>query len=81
MEITSPVFDRIEFDLDPAYATGKKFTVIAHDNTSENVYIQKALLNGKEYTRCYLDFSDIKAGSTLELFMGKEPNENWGKEL
>lgn len=81
MEITSPVFDRVEFCLVPTYATGEKFTVITHDNTPENVYIQKALLNGKEYTKCYLDFSDIMAGSTLELFMGKEPNENWGKEL
>lgn len=80
MEITSPVFDRIEFRLDPKYASGEKFTVIAHDNAPGNIYIQKALLNGEPYDKCHLDFSDIAAGATLELFMGREPNENWGAD-
>ncbi len=80
MDITSPVFDRIEFRLDPAYAQGEKFTVIAHDNSPENIYIQRALLNGKEYNKCYLYFSDIASGATLELFMGSEPNQKWGVE-
>lgn len=78
MEITSPVFDKIEFHLDSAYYQGNTFTVIAHDNERKNSYIQRALLNGKEYNKCYLDFSDIAAGGTLELFMGEKPNEKWG---
>lgn len=78
MEITSPVFDKVEFRLDPAYYSGKTFTVIAHDNNANNVYIQKALLNGKEYNKCYLDFSEIAGGGTLELFMGEKPNTMWG---
>lgn len=78
MEITSPVFDKVEFRLDPQYHSGKTFTVIAHDNSRKNIYIQKALLNGKEHNKCFLDFADIAAGGTLELFMGNKPNENWG---
>lgn len=78
MQITSPVFDSIEFQLDPAYYPGKTFTVIAHDNNPENLYIQKALLNGQEYNKSYLDFADIVAGGKLELYMGSEPNEQWG---
>lgn len=78
MEITSPVFDKVEFRLDPTYYSGKTFTVIAHDNNTNNIYIQKALLNGKEYNKCYLDFADIVAGGTLELFMGDQPNTGWG---
>lgn len=78
MEITSPVFDKVEFSLDPQYHSGKTFTVIAHDNSRKNIYIQKALLNGKEHIKCFLDFADIAAGGTLELFMGNKPNENWG---
>ena len=58
--------------------TGKKFTVIAHNNSINNIYIQKALLNGQEYNKCYLDFADIAAGGTLELFMGDKPNVEWG---
>ena len=78
MEITSPVFSKIEFRLDPDYYLGKTFTVIAHNNSANNIYIQKALLNGKEYNKCYLDFTDIVSGGTLELYMGDQPNMNWG---
>ena len=78
-EITSPLFDRIEFKLDTKYYKGEKFTIIAHNNNPENIYIQKAKLNGKDYDNCFIDFSDISSGGTLELFMGKEPNTNWGK--
>lgn len=78
-EITSPIFSKVEFKLDQRYFKGKKFTIIAHDNSPKNTYIQKAKLNGKEYNHCYIDFSEIASGGTLELFMGKEPNKNWGK--
>lgn len=71
-------FDKVEFRLDPKYYSGETFTVIAHDNNTNNLYIQKALLNGKEYNKCYLDFADIAAGGTLELFMGDKPNTEWG---
>ncbi len=78
MEITSPVFDKVEFKLDSKYSKGDKFTIIAHDNSPENIYIQRALLNGKEYKDCYIDFNDIVNGGTLELFMGSNPNKDWG---
>lgn len=79
LEITSPVFDRIEFTLDSKYYSGKKFSIIAHNNSPENIYIQKAKLNGKAYDLCHIDFAEVAAGATLELFMGKKPNKNWGK--
>jgi len=79
LEITSPVFDKVEFRLDPKYAKGDKFTVITHDNSPENMYIQKAVLNGKEHNECFIDFTEISAGGTLELYMGNEPNKEWGK--
>jgi putative alpha-1,2-mannosidase len=78
MEITSPVFSRITFSLDGNYAAGERFTVVAHDNSAENIYIQRAELNGKAYDKCYIDFADIAAGGELHLYMGKEPS-NWGK--
>lgn len=78
MEITSPVFDKVAFRLDPKYHSGKTFVVIAHDNSADNIYIQKALLNGKEHNKCYLDFADIAAGGVLELYMGDTPNKAWG---
>ncbi len=77
-EITSPLFNEVEFALDPHYFDGKSFKIKAHDNSPENGYIQKALLNGQPYNKCYIDFQDIVSGGTLELFMGPQPNKDWG---
>ena len=78
MEITSPVFDRVEFALDRRYYGGARFTVVAHDNSAGNIYIQRAVLNGRELSASHIDFADIVAGGTLELYMGPEPNKSWG---
>jgi predicted alpha-1,2-mannosidase len=77
-EITSPVFSRVVIGLDPAYAKGKRFTIIARNNSPENVYIQSANLNGRPYEHCYLDYADISAGGVLELKMGGTPATSWG---
>lgn len=77
-EITSPLFNKIEITTDSKFATGKKFTVLAKDNSPENIYIQSAKLNGKAYDKCFLDFKDIVSGGVLELVMGKTAS-NWGK--
>lgn len=79
VEITSPMFSRVEFRLDPVYHTGDTFTVIAHDNSDDNLYIQKAALNGRPLNDCYIDYYDIASGGTLELWMGSEPSQ-WGIE-
>ncbi|RCH56261.1 glycoside hydrolase family 92 protein [Mucilaginibacter hurinus] len=77
-EITSPVFNKVSILLDPKYAKGKTFTIVANNNSPQNVYIQSAKLNGKNYSRCYIDHADITAGGLLELEMGSEPNKVWG---
>lgn len=71
-EITSPVFDRITVKLDGEYYSGKKFTVIAHDNGPDNLYIKKAELDGRPLTDMRITFDDINSGSTLELWLGPE---------
>ena len=40
----------------------------------KNIYIQSARLNGRRYTRSYIDFKDIVAGGVLELVMGDQPS-------
>lgn len=77
-EIFSPLFDRVTFQLDRKFARGQTFTVIAHDNSPTNVYIQSAALNGQPINRCWLTQSEITAGGTLELTLGPRPNERWG---
>lgn len=76
--IGSPLFNRTTLKLDPKYYPGRKFTVIARNNSAQNIYIQSARLNGKPLERAWLRHAEIVAGGTLELQMGPEPNRAWG---
>ena len=67
----SPLFDKVSMKV----GAGKTFTVVAKNNSSENIYIQKAKLNGKDYPYSYIDFKDIQKGGTLELTMGNQPSK------
>ena len=77
-EITSPVFEKVEFRLDLAYAKGKSFVIKTYNNSPENIYIQSAQLNGKPYDKSYLMHSDLIKGGELVLEMGNIPSD-WGK--
>lgn len=68
-EITSPVFQKVSISV----GEGKTFTIIAHENSPQNVYIQNMRLNGETYNKSWIDYSDIIRGGTLELFMGSTP--------
>jgi len=43
------------------------------------MYIQKAELNGKRLENCWLYQKDFAGGGSLELWLGPEPNKDWGK--
>ncbi|MGY0040054.1 glycoside hydrolase domain-containing protein [Pedobacter sp. NJ-S-72] len=47
-------------------------------NSPKNKYIQKAVLNGKPYTKSYLRHAAIVAGGMLTLYMGDQPSATWG---
>ena len=64
----SPIFDKAEIEV-----PGGTFTVIAENNSADNRYIQSVTLNGKAYTKGYIEHKDIAAGGELVLRMGSEP--------
>ena len=70
-EITSPVFDTVSMKVG---SEGKSFSVIAHNNSPENVYIERMLLNGKPYRKYSITYEDIVKGGKLELFMSNTFN-------
>lgn len=76
--LTSPVFSKVQFSLDPKYYKGDKFTITAKNNSPENIYIQSVKLNGKPINRAWIRHEEIVNGGTLEFTMGKEPNMKWG---
>ena len=77
-EIGSPIFDKVEIDLGKRYGRGKTFTIEAKNTSRRNIYIQKALLNGKELNNFWFLAKDLLKGGSLILEMGPEPNKNWG---
>lgn len=70
----SPLFDKITLTLE----NGNKFTIEANGNGADQVYIQKATLNGQAYDLNWLKHDDIMNGGTLELEMGAEPAKGRG---
>ncbi|RPH31937.1 MAG: glycoside hydrolase family 92 protein [Bacteroidales bacterium] len=72
--IGSPVYPKAQINLE----NGKSFTIIAKNISSDNIYIQSALLNGKEYTKSYITHQNIMDGGELTLIMGSKPNMQWG---
>jgi predicted alpha-1,2-mannosidase len=75
--IGSPIFPKAAIHL----KGDKSFTVIAHNVSKQNKYIQSAKLNGKTYNKPYITYQDITQGGTLEFQMGSEPNKQWGASL
>jgi len=70
----SPLFKKITIQLQ----NGKTFTINAARNSFENYYISQAKLNNKEYTKNYLEHSDIMKGGTFDLLMSPTPNTKRG---
>jgi predicted alpha-1,2-mannosidase len=56
----------------------KTFTIIARNNSKENIYIQSVKLNGKNLNRTYITYDEIISGGTLEFTMGNTPNREFG---
>lgn len=72
--IGSPLFKALSLK----HANGT-LTVKANKVSKENIYIQSVTLNGKPYTKNWLQHKDIFTGdATLVFEMGGTPNKNWG---
>ena len=52
-----------------------KFTITAHNNSAENKYIEKVVLNGKPYAKAWVDFEDIAKGGQIEFYMTNKPGK------
>lgn len=72
-QITSPVFDRVTIHLDPRYFPGREFTIIVRHNSSKNIYIQSAKLNGQPLNHFWFPRADLVKGGELEITLGPEP--------
>jgi predicted alpha-1,2-mannosidase len=72
--IGSPIFDEATIHL----GDGKDFVIVAENNSTKNIYIQSATLNGRPLNKPWFSHSDIANGGKLIFKMGATPNKNWG---
>ena len=72
--IGSPLFDEVTIHL----GAGKALTIIAHNDSEKNLYIQSATLNGQPLNRPWFSHSEMAKGGKLIFQMGPSPNPQWG---
>ncbi|KAJ5166735.1 secreted glycosidase [Penicillium canariense] len=74
--ISPPFFEAVEITHPE---TNKTATIrnTNFDSTYQNIYIQSAKLNGKPYTKNWIDHEFFTEGMTLELMLG-DKESNWG---
>ncbi|WP_036676343.1 GH92 family glycosyl hydrolase [Pedobacter sp. R20-19] len=56
----------------------KTFDINVIDNSAENKYIQRILLNGKPYTKSFILHKTIVDGGYMTIYMGNQPSKLWG---
>jgi len=64
----SPLLDEAVIRLDD----DNEFVIRAENNSKENIYVDRVLLNGKELERNYITYSEIMKGGSLLFKMSKE---------
>jgi len=72
--IGSPLFKKLTLETEK----GRTFTVIAQNNSPENIYIQSARFNGQPFSRTWISHKEIVNGGVIEFVMGPKPNKKWG---
>ena len=70
----SPLFRKAVIRLE----NGKKITVSAEDNSPEKRYVRKLRLNGRNYTRNYIEYGKLLKGAELDFSMSKKENRRRG---
>lgn len=70
----APLFKKATVNL----SNGKTLEINAPENNSENKYVEKATLNGREFFENYLNHEDLMKGATLEFEMTNKPNTRKG---
>ena len=66
-----PIFDKVVINL----PNGKKFEIVAHNNSATNKYVQNVRLNTKKMTKPFFNHEELCNGGVLEFEMGADKNE------
>ena len=70
----APYFKKMTLHLE----NGKDVVVTAPENSDENRYVQKLIVNGAEHKVNYVNHADLLQGARMDYVMGAKANENRG---
>ncbi len=73
----APLFKNARINL----ANGKKVEISAPNNSADRPYMRSMKLNGKEYTRNYIDYDTLLKGARINVTMDSKPNTSRGTGL
>lgn len=69
----APLFDRMTIELE----NGNYFVIQKNEGKKEDIYINKAWLNGKKFEKAFITFDEIINGGVFYFEMNDKPNKNW----
>lgn len=72
--IGAPTFDEVTYNLE----NGNSFKIKTKNLSETNKYISSVTLNGKTYSKSYLNHSDIMKGGELIFEMSNTPSKTFG---
>ena len=75
-ELTTPLFDTVKIHLE----NGKTFLITTNTHQDYEQYISSATLNGKDYWKSYLNYTDLMKGGLIKYDIGYGGNtySTWG---
>ena len=74
-QIGTPLFDKITIQLSKKYYSGKTFEIDTRRSSTDQRYLQRIRLNGKQFNTVQLPFAEIVKGGRLTLDAGSHPNK------
>lgn len=72
--VGAPLFKKATLHLE----NGKTVTIESQNNTKKNRYIAEMFVNGKKYTKNYLNYKTLEDGTTISFRMSDTPNKERG---
>jgi len=75
LALGSPLFPKITVHL-----RGGDISITATSAAREKAYVQRLVVNGKGYSRPWLQLADLAQGGTMNFVLGGKPNEAWGND-
>lgn len=66
-QFSTPLFDKINIQLNPKYYTGKKIDILTERKQPSDIYIQSSYFNNKKINGIDIKFSDLVKGGVLKF--------------